>query len=70
MLNAVGDSLGNVASSDEEEDGEDDEDTDHGKQRDDNEPGWVMGIISKTVQHHMVRSRQKQMKLEEWTQLR
>jgi hypothetical protein len=57
MLNAVGDSLGDLESSEDEEDGEDEdddeEDTEHGKMSEDNEPGWVMGTIPKTVQHRM-----------------
>ena len=35
----------------------------------DDEPGWVMGTITKTVQQRMERFRQKQMKLDELTQL-
>ena len=72
MLNAIGDSLSDLASSDDEQDGEDEEDdeedTELGKLSDDDEPGWVMGTISKTVQHHMESFRQKQMKLDELTQ--
>jgi hypothetical protein len=34
----------------------------------DDEPGWVMGTITKTVQQHMERFRQKQMKIDELTQ--
>jgi hypothetical protein len=33
----------------------------------DDEPGWVMGTITTTVQQHMGRFRQKQMKLDELT---
>jgi hypothetical protein len=72
MLNAIGDSLSDLASSDDEQDGEDEEDneedTELGKLSDDDEPGWVMGTISKTVQHHMESFRQKQMRLDELTQ--
>jgi hypothetical protein len=68
MLDAIGDSLSYVASSDDEEDGEDDEDTEQGKLSEDDEPGWVMGTISKTVQQRMDRFREKQMKLDELTQ--
>jgi hypothetical protein len=34
----------------------------------DDEPGWVMGTITKTVRQGMERFRQKQMKLDELTQ--
>jgi hypothetical protein len=50
MLDAIGDCLSDLANSDYEEDGEDDEDTEQGKLSEDDEPGWVMGTISKTVQ--------------------
>jgi len=57
MLNAIGDSLSNLASSEDEEDGEDEdddeEDTELGKLSEDDKPGWVMGTISTTVQHRM-----------------
>jgi len=63
MLNPIGDSLSNLASSNEEQDGGDKEydedDTELGKLSDDDEPGWVMGTISKTVQHCMESFRQK-----------
>jgi len=72
LLNAVGDSLSDLASSYNEQDGEDEEDdeedTELGKLSDDDEPGWVMGTISKTVQHHMESFRQKQMGFDELTQ--
>jgi len=71
MLNAIGDSLSDLASSDNEadpEDEEDDEDTEQGKLSKDDVPGWVMGTISKTVQHCMERFWQKQMKLDKLTQ--
>jgi len=70
MLVAIGDSLSDLASSDDGEDGEDedDEETEQGKLSEDDKPGWVMGIITKTVQHRMERFRQKQMKLDELTQ--
>jgi len=72
MLNAIGDSLSNLASSNDEQDREDEEydedDTELGKLSDDNEPGWVMGPISKTVPHRLERFQQKQMKLDELTQ--
>jgi len=56
MLNAIRDSLSNVASSDDGEDGEDkddEEDTELGKLSEDDEPGGVKGKISKTVKHRM-----------------
>jgi len=72
MLNAIGDSLSDLASSDDErtrEDEEDDEeDTDLGRLSDDDETGWVVGTISKTVQRCMESFRQKNMRLEELTQ--
>jgi len=69
MLNGVGDSLSDLASSEDEEDGEDEdddeEDTELGKLSSNDEPGWVMATISKTVQHHMEIIWQKQMRLDE-----
>ena len=58
MLNAIGDSLSDLASSDNEEDAEDeeeDDDTEQGKPSEDDEPGWVMGTISKSVQRRTER---------------
>jgi hypothetical protein len=51
MLVAIGESLSDLARSDDGEDGEDDDDeeTDQVKLSDDDEPGWVMGTIAKTV---------------------
>jgi len=70
MMVAVGHSLSDHASSDDGEDGEDedDEETEQGKQSEDYEPGRVMGTTSKTVQQHVERLRQKQMKHDELTQ--
>jgi len=70
MLDAIGDSLSDLASSDDGEEGEeeDDEETEQGNLSEDDKPGWVMGTITKTVQQRMERSRQKQMKLDELTQ--
>jgi len=70
MLVAIGDSLSDLASSDDGEDGEDEdhEETEQGKLSEDDEPGWVMGTITKTVQQRMERFWQKQMKLDESTQ--
>ena len=72
MLVAIGDSLSDLASSDDGEDGEeaDDEETELGNLSEDDEPGWVMGKITKTVQQCMERFRQKQMKLDELTEPR
>jgi len=71
MLNAIGDSLSDLATSDNEQDGADEEDeeedTELGKLSDD-EPGWAMGTISKKVQHRMESVQQKQMRLDELTQ--
>ena len=69
MMAAIGDSLSDLASSDDGQDGEDeDAETEQGKLSEDNEPGWVMGTITKTVQQRMERFCQKQMKLDELTQ--
>jgi len=70
MFNTIGDSLSDLASFEDEGDEDDDEEeTELGKLSEDEEPGWVMGAISKTVQHHMVSFRQKQMRLDQLTQL-
>jgi len=73
MLNAIGDSLSDLASSEDEEDRADkddhEEDTEVGKLSEDDEPGWVMGTISKTVQHHMESIGQLQWRLDELMQL-
>ena len=72
MSNASWDSLSDLPSSEVAEDGEDgdddEEDTGHGKLSEDDEPGWVMGTISKTVQHRMESFRQKQIRLDQLTQ--
>jgi len=70
MLVAIGGSLSDLASSNNGEDGEDEdkEETEQGKLSEDDEPGWVMGTITKTVQQHMERFWQNQMKLHELTQ--
>jgi hypothetical protein len=66
MMAAIGDSLSDLASSDNGEDREDeDEETEQGKLCEDDKPGWVMGTITKTVQQCMESVRQKQMKLAE-----
>jgi len=74
MLNAIGDSLSNLASSDDKQDGEaeedDENDSELGKLSDDDEPGWVMGTISKTLQQgRMERFQQNHIRLDELTQL-
>jgi len=70
MLAAIGDSLSDPASSDDGENGEDEdvEETEQGKLSEDDEPGWVMGTHTKMVQQHMERFPQKQMKLDNLTQ--
>jgi hypothetical protein len=71
MMVAIGDSLSVIACSDDGEDWEDEKDggAEPGKLSIDVERGWVMGTISKTVQHLMVRFRQKLMNLDELTRL-
>ena len=48
MLIAIGDSLSDLASSDNWKDGEDedDEETEQGTLSEDDEPGWVIGTIT------------------------
>jgi hypothetical protein len=57
MMVANRDSLYDIASSNNGEDGDsgNDEDTEQGKLSEDDKPGWVMGTISKTLQQHMER---------------
>jgi len=66
MLVAIGDSQNDLACPNDGEDGEDedDEETEQGKLSEDDESGWVMGTITKTVQQRMERFRQKQMKFD------
>jgi len=70
MLGASGDSQSDLACSDDGEDGEDedDEETEECKLSEDDEPGWVIRTMTKTVQQQMETFRQKQMKLDELTQ--
>jgi hypothetical protein len=70
MLGAIGDSLSDLGSSNDGEDGEDEDDqqTEQGKLSEDDEPGWEMGTITKTVEQRMERFQQKQMELDELTQ--
>jgi len=74
ILDAIGDHLSDLASCDDEQSGEDEEDdeedTELGKLSDDDETGWVMDSITKTVQRHMDSFRQKQMTRDELTHQR
>ena len=67
MLVAIGDSLSDLARSDDGEDGEDDdnEDSEQGKLSEDDEPNRVMGTINETVQQNMEKFRQNLRKLDE-----
>jgi len=71
-VNTIGDSLSDYECSDDEQDrdnqDDDDEDPAGGKLTEDDEPGWVMGTISKTEHYRMEGFRHKQMKLDEVTQ--
>jgi len=73
MLNAIRDSPSDLATSANGEDGEDEhndeEDTRYRKLSKDDEPGWVIGRVSNTVQHGMESFRPKLMRLDELTQL-
>jgi len=72
MLTLIGDTLTDLAGSEDQQDREDEdddeEDTGHGKLSKDDEPGSVMGTISNMGQHCMESFRQKQMRLDEPTQ--
>jgi hypothetical protein len=70
MLVAIGDSLSDLACSNDGEDGEDEDakETEQGKLSEDDEPGWVMGTITKMIHQCMERFRQKQIKLDKLTQ--
>jgi hypothetical protein len=72
MLNVTRDSLCDLATSDDKQDAEDEqdaeEDTELGKLSDDDEPGWVLSRITKTVQHRMESLLPKQMRLDQLTQ--
>jgi len=73
MLSSIGDHLGDLASYDDVEDGEHEDDDkanpELGKQSAHDEPGWVMGTISRAVNHRMERYRQNHMKVNELTRL-
>jgi len=70
MVVGIGESLSDLTSSDNGEDGEDEDnkETEQGKRSKDDEPSWVIGTISKTVQQHMERFRPKKMKSDKLTQ--
>jgi hypothetical protein len=69
MLVSIGDSLSDLESSDngEDEEDEDDEENEQGKLSEDDKPGCVIGTMTKTVQQHMERFRQKHIKLNKVT---
>ena len=65
----MGDSLSDLASSDNGEDGEDEnKETEQGKLSEDDKPSWVMGTISQTVHQRMKSFRLMQLNLDELTQ--
>jgi len=72
MLNAIGQSLSNLARSNDEQDVEvetdDEEDTERGKLSKDDERGGVMGTISRMVQQQMESFRRNQMRIDKLTQ--
>jgi hypothetical protein len=70
MLVPIRESLSDLASYDNGDNGddEDNEETEQGKVSIDDEPGWVRGTITKTVQQCMERFRQVQLMLDELTQ--
>jgi len=68
-LDAVGDSLSDLSGSDDEDNGGDDDDTEQSELSEDDEPGGVMGTISKRVQKHIERFWQMQMELDQLTHL-
>lgn len=71
MLHAIKDSLTDLASSNNEEDQDiednDEEDTVLGMLSEDDKSGWVMGTISKSVLHRLESFRQKQIILDTLT---
>jgi len=70
MMVTISDSLSDLASSDDVEAGqdEDDEETAQGKLSEDDKPSWVMGTIYKMVQQRKERFQQKQIKLNQLTE--
>jgi hypothetical protein len=71
ILVALGDSRSDLATSDDGEDGKDvdEEQTEQGNLSENDETGWVMGTITKTVPQRMEWFRQKQMMHNKMTQL-
>jgi hypothetical protein len=69
MMVPIGDSLSYIASSNDGEDGEENNDKDlaQGKLSEDDQPRWVMGRIFKTVQQQMERFHQTEVKLDDLT---
>jgi hypothetical protein len=69
MLVAIRESLCDLAGSHDGEDGEDADnaETEQGKLSEDDEPGWVMGTITETVQQRIERFWQNQMKHDKLT---
>jgi len=69
MLNAIRDSMSHLANFEDGEDGadkdDDDDDPEPVEVSADDEPGWVMGTISKTVLHRMEHFQQKWINLDE-----
>ena len=72
MGNVMGESLSDLVSSEDGEEAEDEDDDEKdselGQLCEDDEPGWVMCTISKTVQHRMESFGQKQIWLDELTE--
>jgi hypothetical protein len=72
MFNAIPDGPSHLASSNDEQNGEgeedNEEDTGLGKLSDDDNPGWVKGTISDTLQHCIEICPQKRIWLHELTQ--
>jgi len=70
LMVAIGDSLSDLARSNNWEDGEDmdDEEIEQGKLTEADESGWVMGTITKTVKQCMERFWQEEAKLKELSQ--
>jgi len=67
IMVTIGDNLSDLAISDHGEDGEDkdEEETEQGQLRQDDEPSWVMRTIAKTVLQQMENIRQQQMKVDQ-----
>jgi hypothetical protein len=70
MLVAIGDSLSDLASSDDEEDGQDEDydETEEGKLGKDDEPGWLIATITQMLQQLLERFRHMEIKLDELSQ--